>query len=78
MGRHTGPHYLETSAGRLRLVRVRINAGGYDNGGAYWGLGAPLWYVQDQDGNSQFFRAGSREAAKEKLCKEWPGAKFYR
>jgi hypothetical protein len=39
------------------LRRIRINSGGYDDGGAYWGLGAPLyWYcsyetVQVEHGN---------------------------
>ena len=78
MGRYTGPHYLETQAGPLYLRRIRINSGGYDSGGAYWGLGAPLWYVQDQDGNSQFFRARDRYAAKLKLLADWPDARFFR
>lgn len=78
MGRHTGPDYLETSAGPLHLQRVRLNSGGYDAGGAYWGLGAPLWFVQDQDGNSQFLRAGDRAAAKAKIREDWPDARFYR
>lgn len=78
MGRHTGPNYLETAAGPWRLVRIRINSGGYDSGGAYWGLGQPLFYVEDQDGNSKFFRASNRDAAKAELIADWPGAKFYR
>jgi hypothetical protein len=78
MGRHTGPNYLETCAGRLYLRRVPIDSGGYDRGGAYWGFGAPLWYVADQDGNSQFLRARSREDAKAKIRADWPDATFYR
>jgi hypothetical protein len=78
MGRYTGPNYLETSAGRLYLRRIRLNSGGYDAGGAYWGIGAPLWYAEDQDGNSQFFRAASREAAKAEIVANWPDARFYR
>lgn len=78
MGRHTGPNYLETCAGKLSLRRVPINMGGYDRGGAYWGIGQPLWYVEDADGNSQFFRAASRPAAKSKIAADWPGARFYR
>jgi hypothetical protein len=79
MGRHTGPNYLEVTAGRLTLRRIRINAGGYDSGGAYWGLGQPLWYVEDVDGNSQFIRARDREAAKAHIREAWgPSAKFYR
>lgn len=78
MGRHTGPNYLETSSGRLHLQRVPLTSGGYDRGGAYWGLGAPLWYVMDQDGNSQFLRARSREKAKESILADWPDARFFR
>ena len=78
MGRHTGPHYLETCAGRLRLVRIPLNSGGYDSGGAYWGLGPPLWYAEDLDGNSQFFRASTRESAKAYIRSKFPDARFYR
>jgi hypothetical protein len=78
MGRFTGPDYLEAAAWPIHLQRVRINSGGYDAGGAYWGLGAPLWFAQDQDGNSQFFRASSREAAKAKLRESFPDLRFFR
>lgn len=78
MGRPTGPDYLEVSAGPFYLRRIRINGGGYDSGGAYWGLGPPLFYVEDQDGNSSFFRARSREDAKRILSAKWDGARFYR
>lgn len=78
MGRHTGPNYLETCAGKLYLRRVRINSGGYDDGGAYWGIGQPLFHVEDPDGNSQFMRAHNRAAAKTKILADWPGATFYR
>lgn len=78
MGRHTGPRHLEVSAGPVHLRSVRINGGGYDAGGAYWGVGQPLWYAQDQDGNSQFFRARDREAAKAQLAADWPGIWFFR
>lgn len=78
MGRHTGPLYLEASAGPLYLRRVPLDRGGYDSGGAYWGVGAPLYYVEDQDGNSQFLRANGREDAKAKIRTDWPDATFYR
>lgn len=55
---------IDTSAPRsVRLFRVRLDAGGYDDGGAYWGTGAPLWCAEDDDGNRQFIRAGTRERA---------------
>ena len=28
---------------RIRYLRIPLNAGGYDPGGAYWGLGSPLY-----------------------------------
>jgi len=77
MGRHTGPDYLATEAGPLYLRRIRLDRGGYDAGGAYWGLGEPLYYVEDQDGNAKFFRARSRDAAKAAIRADWPGARFY-
>lgn len=78
MGRHTGPDYLEVDAGQITLQRVPINSGGYDRGGAYWGLGPPLWYAEDQNGNSQFFRARDRGSAKAKIRDKFPGARFFR
>lgn len=59
MGRHGGT--LQTE--RIRLFRVRLDAGGYDDGGAYWGIGAPLWCADDGDGGMQFVRAPTRAAA---------------
>lgn len=56
--------YLETDLRRfVRLFRVRIDSGGYDDGGAYWGIGEPLWCAIDDDGNRQFTRATSRAKA---------------
>lgn len=63
MGRHSNG-YLETEQPRfVRLFRVRLDSGGYDDGGAYWGHGGQLWCAIDDDGNSQFIRAGSRARA---------------
>lgn len=44
MGRPAFGHGVApTTAFTLR--RIRLNNGGYDRGGAYWGVGAPLyWY----------------------------------
>lgn len=47
----------------LRLFRVRLDAGGYDDGGAYWGHGGTLWCATDNADYRQFTRAGSRERA---------------
>jgi len=78
MGRHTGPEYLDTSAGKIYLHRVPLDSGGYDRGGAYWGLGQPLYEVLDQDGNGYIIRAPGREVAKSIVLRDFPDAKFYR
>lgn len=55
---------IETCLPRfVRLFRVNLDIGGYDNGGAYWGHGEPLWCALDDDGNWQFIRAASRARA---------------
>ena len=55
--------YLETDEPHfVRLFRVRLDSGGYDDGGAYWGIGS-LFCAIDDDGSMQFVRASRREAA---------------
>lgn len=57
MGR-SGNGYIETTLPRtVRLFRVRLNSGGYDDGGAYWGIGESLWCAIDIDESRQFIRA---------------------
>ena len=67
---------------KFRLVRLAIDAGGYDQGGAYWGLGAPLYWACDEATHSApvelFLRAGDREAVKAKIRERYPAARFYR
>lgn len=56
--------FLETDVRRfVRLFRVRLDSGGYDDGGAYWGSGTALWCAIDDDGNRQFVRAYHRTRA---------------
>lgn len=69
---------LKTDANPLYLARVRLDAGGYDAGGSYWGLGQPLFHVADQAGNSHFLRAADRDDAKAKIREAHPGARFFR
>jgi hypothetical protein len=46
----------DTSA-RFYLQRVHLDSGGYDSGGAYWGLGSPLYRFESADGEaSGYFR----------------------
>ena len=43
----------------VRLFRVRLDSGGYDDGGAYWGAGQPLYCAKGED-YQRFVRAWSR------------------
>jgi len=46
---------------------VRINHGGYDSGGAYWGIGKPLYMLTQDDSEFRvFLRADSRADAMKK------------
>lgn len=40
---------------RFHLRHVRLNAGGYDSGGAYWGHGGRLYHYQSEDGETSGF-----------------------
>jgi hypothetical protein len=53
------------STGKVRVFRVPLNSGGYDSGGAYWGIGGRLYCAEDESGNQTFTRAKSRRAAAE-------------
>jgi hypothetical protein len=76
MGRYTGPEYLDVDAGKIYLCIVPLDNGGYDKGGAYWGLGEALWATMDQDGNGFIFR--DRAEAKAYILSMFEGARFYR
>ena len=62
-----------TKASGIRLFKVNVDSGGYDDGGAYWGLGKPLYCavaedtsesMQDEPTDARaFVRADSREDA---------------
>ena len=70
------------------LRRVKLNNGGYDSTGCYWGSGSPLYWAQSEkefDFGKQYpesfenhFRAADREHAKELIKKEIPNATFYK
>lgn len=77
MGR--GSFGEEPPAEKVHLVRIRLDRGGYDNGGAYWGQGLPLYYAWTDDGEHNLWtRAADRNHAVEIVLKRWPSAKFYR
>jgi hypothetical protein len=51
------------SARPYSLRRRYLNAGGYDNMGCYWGVGAPLYEMNGDNGHTAIFRALTRDAA---------------
>jgi len=62
---------------KFTLQRVRLNSGGYDSGGSYWGVDAPLYWATDET-ESFYFRAADRQAAKTHIRTKHPTAMFYR
>jgi hypothetical protein len=57
---------------RFEVNRIRINSQGYDRNGRYYGSGAPLFRVYDnQDGLTHETRAQSAPEAREKAIAYW-------
>lgn len=67
---------------RFSLSRVRINQGGYDDSGRYWGVGEPLYFYESGDlgefMEGDYIRAYDREDAKDKIRAKYEGAVFFR
>lgn len=64
---------------KVRLQRVQLDSGGYDKGGAYWGIGEPLWVAFDDRGGEVYHRATDRGHAKRKLQHQYSNQlRFYR
>lgn len=94
MGRGNCHAADKTAPLRFYLRRVRLDADGYDGGGAYWGHGAPLYHAQADaeslcvggftgaerfaDRPEMFFRARSRAEAVAEVSREYPNASFFR
>lgn len=84
MGRR-GQGYGVEPFGRMYLRRVRLNSGGYDAGGSYWGVGQPLyWYYWENpdvgcedEVIEDFIRADNREHAIAKLKGKYPNVTFF-
>lgn len=70
MGRASAPD-LDATPRTVRLFRVNLDSGGYDDGGAYWGIGDPLWCAMDRNGDMQFTRATTRLQACFMLGLDW-------
>jgi hypothetical protein len=63
---------------KLHLQIVRLDSGGYDPSGTYWGSGQQLYCAFGDDGTEAYYRAWTRDEAKEKVLKDNPSARFYR
>jgi hypothetical protein len=60
------------------LRRVRLNSGGYDSRGRYFGIGAPLFRYVSEDGSiDDEIRGKDREDAKDEIRRTYPHAKFH-
>lgn len=46
--------------GKVRLFRVNLDSGGYDDGGAYWGIGTPLYCAWGTAKDGAFYRRFTR------------------
>lgn len=74
-------HKLTVTEGArpMRLVRIHLNSGGYDAGGAYWGIGPGLYYFEDNTGSiSGYVRGRTRDAAKAAVRQQHKHARFFR
>jgi hypothetical protein len=70
---------MDTYGPKVTLQRIRLDSGGYDPQGAYWGIGQPLYWAATDDGKlDDTFRAYDRDEAKEHVRQSIPQARFYR
>jgi len=82
MGRRDYHGPSDTNA-RFSVARVDLDRGGYDNGGAYWGSGEPLWRAfadcpEADSGQIEYFiRAPSRHCALVEVRGAYPNARFF-
>lgn len=66
MGRHEFGQAQDCEPRTVRLFRVNLDSGGYDDGGAYWGLssrGESLFCATDGGDYRRFVRSQSRLSA---------------
>ena len=69
----------EPYQGKMYLSRIPLDSGGYDSGGAYWGVGQRLYgYAAADDSINGFFRAYDRDNAKARVLALYPGVEFFR
>ena len=77
MGR-SGRYASANWSGRLYARKVALDSGGYDSGGAYWGIGQTLFCVyNNQEGENEIYyfeRAANRAALIAAVRVAWPNA----
>ncbi len=74
-GRHSGNR--RDYSNKITIERIHLDRGGYTRGGKYFGTGAPLFDVYDDDGVVYFqVRALDRNAAKRLVRAGYPKARF--
>lgn len=79
MGRRDNGAPAHVDGERLYLRHVPLDSGGYDSGGAYWGIGQRLYAWSNAEGDrSGYFRARDRDAAKVYIREDAPDARFFR
>lgn len=58
---------------RYTVQRVRLNAGGYDSTGTYWGQDRPLYWIASPDGtDDEHVRASDHKDALRQAKRLWP------
>jgi hypothetical protein len=61
------PHAFPQYSGRVTLHREPLNQGGYTRSGTYFGVGLPLYFMQDDEGqhlpHGSYLRASDRTDA---------------
>lgn len=68
MGRHEYGIAENCEPGSISVFKVNLDSGGYDDGGAYWGIPSNLYCAQDDDDRYiHFVRANSPSEAISKL-----------
>jgi hypothetical protein len=76
MGRATVKGEPTSYDGRLSLRRVRLDNGGYDPNGTYFGTGVPLYWCSNEEGTVDFMiRAKDRTDALWHVAQWYPKAK---
>ena len=64
---------------KFYVERIRLDSGGYDSGGAYWGTPNDVFRYESEDGATYgTLRADSLRDARSQVSELFPGAEFIR